>query len=295
VTHFPARHYFINVWDHGSGWHALRLKSSSPGTFHPSDISWDDQTGNSISTHQLAQALKEASKIIGHPVDLYASDACLMGMIEIASQVSQDVQIYAGSEEVEAGEGWPYDAILERWARKPQLSAAEVGQLLTEEFVQSYREGSQNDPQNATFAAYDLGKMNAVEQGLQELTEELLYLSPSDQAEVLHLAHEAQSFTYSDYRDLTDFVRLLRRSSLTALNQPKLQALETALGEMILAHDATPGYERALGMSIWLPTSLSLYQKHIATYQTLSFHQKTSWGKLLSALLTHPETKSQEK
>ena len=42
---YPAKHYFIDVWDHGSGWHGRRLETmAAGGGFKPMDISWDDNT-----------------------------------------------------------------------------------------------------------------------------------------------------------------------------------------------------------------------------------------------------------
>src|SRR4051794_38091828 len=43
VANFPAQHYFIDVWDHGSGWHSKRADTYR-------DISLDETTGHSITT-----------------------------------------------------------------------------------------------------------------------------------------------------------------------------------------------------------------------------------------------------
>src|SRR4029079_1837579 len=41
AANFPAQHYFIDVWDHGSGWHS-KMRSEITR-----DISIDETTGNS--------------------------------------------------------------------------------------------------------------------------------------------------------------------------------------------------------------------------------------------------------
>jgi len=53
---------------------------------------------------QLGDAMYKASQIIGHPVDIYGSDACLMSMPEISTQMRNAVDYFIGSEEVEPGD-----------------------------------------------------------------------------------------------------------------------------------------------------------------------------------------------
>src|SRR6185437_6314547 len=55
VQNYPAQHYFVDVWDHGSGWHSIEAMSAPMPGMHlrPNDISWDDNSGNFISTEQL--------------------------------------------------------------------------------------------------------------------------------------------------------------------------------------------------------------------------------------------------
>ena len=154
VQNYPAKHYFIDVWDHGSGWHAIQAQARFG--IKPLDISWDDNTGHSFTTAQLGQALAESAKIIGHKVDVYGSDACMMAMAEVALNVRavDSVQIYAGSEEEEPGAGWPYDALLAKWNAMDSASAADVGKILTHEYVASYKDGGENQPADVTFSAF---------------------------------------------------------------------------------------------------------------------------------------------
>jgi len=77
-----------------------------------------------ITTKQLGQALKESAAIIGHPVDVYGSDACLMAMAEVAHEMADSVNVYVGSQEVEPGAGWPYGDFLKLWTAKPTATAA---------------------------------------------------------------------------------------------------------------------------------------------------------------------------
>ena len=55
AKNYPAKKYFVDVWNHGSGWHNLMAGGRSGG-ITISDISYDDKTGNVITTEQLGQA-----------------------------------------------------------------------------------------------------------------------------------------------------------------------------------------------------------------------------------------------
>jgi hypothetical protein len=284
VTNYPAKHYFIDVWDHGSGWHSIQARKGLFANFRPFDISWDDNTGSSISTIQLGNVLADAATFIGHKVDLYASDACLMGMVEIAHEAAGSVSVFGGSEEVEAAAGWPYDALLSRWAAHPQSTPQQVAEILTEEYIKSYS-GGQNGSQDATFAAYDLSKLPPLIAAISNLGSGLSKLTVKARAMALKAARDTQSFSYSDYRDLSDFVDLLEKGGIQDLKKSNLSDLKGALSEFIVVHGATPEYKRAAGLAIWLPTSRNAYDSYAKQYSELKFDSGTQWGEALQTLL----------
>jgi hypothetical protein len=286
VVQFPAKHYFINVWDHGSGWHALKAleNANSASNFRPMDISWDDNTGHSITTLQLAQVLSEAAKVIGHKVDLYASDACLMAMVEIAHEVSDSVDVYAGSEEVEPGSGWPYQTFLQKWAASPKSTAAQVSTLLTHEYVNSYN-GGVNGQDDATFSAFDLSKIQPTYESIAKLAENLKQVSLPTKKEINKAISQTQNFTSRDYSDLYDFVSLLEKAQLADLDMNNLSQVKANLSDFVIAHANTPKFPRAWGTSIWLPRKMSIYNAYIKQYSELKFEAQTHWGEALHSLL----------
>ena len=102
ISTYPAKHYFVAVWDHGSGWRAARaLAASGGGSLHVNDISWDDNTGHSITTKQLGGVMNNVARWLGRKIDIYGSDACLMGMAEIAGEMKDSVAYFVGSQDLE--------------------------------------------------------------------------------------------------------------------------------------------------------------------------------------------------
>lgn len=291
VKNFPAKHYFIDVWDHGSGWHVLQNRLNAlngrvnmSAGLSPFDISWDDHTGHSISTAQLGQAMDQAKQIIGHNVDLYGSDACLMAMAEVANEMSDSVDIFSGSQDVEPGAGWPYDTFLARWAKKGNASPAEVGTYLTEEYTASYMGGT-NGHGNVTFSTYDLSKMEMLNKAVAHLGHELSNLGSAGNAKVLQIVEGVQSFTYSDYGDLGDFVSGLETASIAGLARTPLAEVKEAMSQFVIANKVTPSFAKATGVSIWLPSSKDTYEHYSAKYEGLKFHKNTHWGDTLKLLL----------
>ena len=292
AKNFPAKHYFVDVWDHGSGWHALmaRLKLLSntrvdinPG-FSPFDISWDDLTGHSITTAQLGEAMAEGKRILGHNVDLYGSDACLMAMAEVANEMSDSVSVFAGSQEVEPGAGWPYDTFLARWAKKGDATPAEVATYLTEEYTASYMGGT-NGHSNVTFSSFDLSKMEVLNNAVKKLGEQLATVNSEGGQKIMDVVQNVQNFTFSDYGDLGDFVKGLEEAQVAGVDKASFGEVREAMKQFIVANKVTPGFAKATGLSIWLPSSKGTFDHYSSAYEKLKFEQNTHWTNGLRAFL----------
>jgi hypothetical protein len=283
VKNYPAEHYFIDVWNHGSGWHALKWAATAP-TKSPADISWDDSTGNSISTEKLGQVMTYAAKIIGHKVDIYGSDACLMAMTEIANEMTGSVDYFVGSQEVEPGAGWPYNDLLSRWEATPNATPEDVSKILVDAYVKSYERGSPHK-EEVTFSAYDLSKLSALNTAVANFGAKLSQLSPSDRTQVLSIATKVQRFSKRDYADLMDFVNKLANSNIRVLSNEDITALQAASKDLIIANAVTKKYAKATGLSIWLPTNTSDYKRYSTRYTGLQFNALTHWNDALSSLL----------
>jgi hypothetical protein len=284
-ANYPAKHYFLDMWDHGSGWHAMTLqnnRSGMPGMFNPMDISWDDDSNNHITTQQLGQALAESAKVLGQKVDLYASDACLMAMAEVANEMSDSVSIFAGSEEVEPGAGWPYDAVLKRWAANPKASASDVAKILSEEYVKSYQ-GGENGNSKATFSAFDMSKLGALTDSISALGAKLLKLDAAGRKKVVDAALATQNFDYSDYGDLGDFLVQMDRDR--TVDADTVGRVRNATNEFVIVNHVTTEYARAKGVAIWLPSNQDTFNSYSDKYKAMQFDRATHWSDALKYVL----------
>jgi hypothetical protein len=286
AANYPARHYFVDVWDHGSGWHSIEAMSTIRSRhLNPTDISWDDGSGNSITTKQLGQAIADASQSIGQKIDIYGSDACMMGMAEVAAEMKDSASYFLGSQEVEPGAGWPYDTFLQRWTSNPSLTAVQVSTALAEEYSKSYSGGS-NGNSSATMAVYDLSKQDELEAAVTQLGASILKLAPEELSKVAAAANATQAFTDSDYGDLKDFANRIGENGTRGIGSENINAVMNAYQDYVISNEVTSNFASAAnGVSIWLPKSQSDYSSYTALYETMNFEIRTGWGKAVEAIV----------
>lgn len=276
AQNYPAKHYFVNVWNHGGGWHQILVK----GGFQANDISWDDFSGHHITTEQLGQAMAEIQNIIGHKVDIYGSDACLMAMAEVATEMADSVEIFAGSQETEPGAGWPYTEFLRRWIAAPESTPAQVGAFLSEEYLKSYTGGS-NGRQSVTFSILDLGQLPALWRSFSTLANQLSNLPASTISQVKTLASGTQKFAYSDYKDVGDFVTRLEAAPAIAVGNEAIADLKASLAAVVISNQVSNSFSKAHGLSVWIPTYSSEWNNYGNRYQGLRFDHETGWSNFL--------------
>lgn len=271
---YPAKHYMLDLWDHGSGWHFKK----QGGVLK--DISWDEISGNHITTEQLATALTQSAKIIGHKIDLYASDACLMAMVEIAAQMEDSVDVFAGSEEVEPGEGWPYDTFLASWNKLPKGgNAREVAKVLSEEYAKSY----ETSGRDVTFSAFDMNFLAPMNAAIRTFSDSFRKLNNSELAKVKTAVEKSTRFSSDDYVDFLDFIKNLKAQKIAKLGKTTISDVSNSTEQFIVANN-TVGFPNAHGMSIWIPTDSYTYSQYADRYSRLKFDNATRWGDVAKAI-----------
>ena len=279
VENYPAKKYFIDVWNHGSGWH----RNVKFPDFQFLDISFDDKTGNSISTEDLGRAMSEAASIIGHKVDIYGSDACLMQMAEVAGEMSQAVEVVVGSQANEPAAGWPYGDWLKAWVGLGEnASARKVAAALTSTFKKSYSNGSQGES-SVTLSALDLSKSENFYATLTQFSKWALKPEKSALPAIRAVLSETQSFGEGDYVDMGDFLKNLD-AKWTGVERLELRRLQDVMKEFVISNEVSEEYGRSSGLSFWIPRSRRQYDSHSARYTKLNFAKQTQWNEVLKTL-----------
>ena len=276
---YPAKHYFLTVWDHGSGWRFTPDKAKQ--ALHINDISYDDNTGHAITTKELGQVINSVSRSTGRKIDIYGSDACLMAMVEIAGEMSQSIDFFVGSQHLEPMAGWPYTEILTRLSANPTMSPRELSSVVTEEYFKSYQGGS-NGTDEITFSAFDMSKYEMFKNNLKNLGQEISQLATKEKEQIANAAREVLSFTYSDYGDYGDFLQLLKKG---ALKSTTIDAASSSLKEFAFISKASGQFGKAQGLSFWLPKTSSDLNMYSAKYHELAFDASTGWSNALATFI----------
>lgn len=271
AANYPARHYFVVIWNHGTGWHSLMHQRAD---FR--DISVDDISKNRITTVQLGLAMEQISKVIGRKVDIYGSDACLMGMVEVAHQMKDSVQYFVGSEETEPGDGWPYNTLLEKWNQLPSATPEEVAKLVPAVYTASYK-------QPVTMAAYDLSNIDALATSISNLRAMLTSTTSISKADLAAAVKTSIKFSLPDYVDLGSFL-----ANLQARNPAAEQYIDSVNAEMkkfVISNEVSGSFKQAQGLAIWLPSAQFDYTKWQKKYSELTFDVVTQWHQVIESSL----------
>lgn len=101
MTNFPADHYCVILWDHGTGW---RVAGSADVPSQKKYISWDMSTGNTINVRSIPFAFAGAPDTC----DVIAFDACLMQQMEVAYELRNTALYQVASPAEEPAPGYPY-------------------------------------------------------------------------------------------------------------------------------------------------------------------------------------------
>ena len=261
-TAYPAEHTLLIVWDHGTGWLMLAPEPATKG------ISYDYVTRNHISTLQLGEVLSQ----LGH-LDIYASDACRMQMASVAYELRGHADYIVGSEHVEPGDGYPYEAILAGLTAKPGSSPEDLARLI----VRSYRDYYEK----AGFEAVTQSALRgpALPGFLERLNRWAdLAMASGEKAVVRSALTSALQFRQDESRDLAHIVELVNAGTSREDLRRAGQELSAFLERELIAANGVYGeaFRDAHGLAVYVPNS-----SYAQDYSRLSWARDSRWDELL--------------
>jgi len=255
---YPARKYMLVVWNHGDGW-----RKKTPGQPALKGISYDDETGNGISTVNLGLAVREMGG-----VDIYASDACLMQMAEVAYELKDAAKITVGSEENEPGDGWAYDYFLSRVHSNAGNLTPEV---MAAAAVQGYKAFYGEKGTATTQSALRTSGLPAFKVMLDQWVDLVMQ---EDKAMVKAALTAATGFGGVSSRDLIHFMENVHGKTKSAALKSKTVAVMNHLYDKVIIDNGTNGakFEKAYGIAAYLPT-----YSYDADYDKLAWAKEGKW------------------
>ena len=254
---YPAKHYMLIVWNHGAGWIKSRAMDSAKG------ISYDDQTGNHITTPQFGVMMKEIGKI-----DVIGTDACLMQMPEVNYEIKDYVDYIVASEETEPGDGYTYNTFLGPVVAKPTMTAREVGAQAVNAYADHY--GTQDHTQSMVLAS----AMN----GLVPLTNKFVAaaMAANEKALIKTAMGQTQAYAYPENKDMWHFLSLYAASSQSADVKAAAKSLQDYIANtLVLVNRANSNYSDSHGLAIYMPNYAN------SSYASLAWARDTQWDEFI--------------
>jgi hypothetical protein len=292
---FPAEHYMLVIWDHGQGYRlevasapdrsvgaltmnlagemvsAIPMRQRSPGSLPTyRSISSDEVTGNHLYNSDIQKVVEESK------IDVLGFDACLMSMLETGFAVRHGATVMIGSEELEPGFGWQYDAWLNPLIADPTLTPEKLGECVVNSYKSLYESGDSPEP-SATLSACRLGqKLEHLATDTSELADVLIKGLSDDTklAEIRAARKDCKEYapqqTFGDpplprfnYIDLKRFAVSLKKHSSDSSVQAAAQKVSDAIVDCIVSNWAgsarmTPQWSSD-GLSIYFPSSALVY------------------------------------
>lgn len=274
---YPAKKYLLDIWNHGAGWKKRMIVDPLL-----KGISYDDSSGNHITTKQLGMAMQKIKELNANKnIDILGTDACLMEMAEVIYEVKNSVDFVVGSEETEPGQGWPYAEILAPLVAKAEMDAADFSKILAKAYVDSYSDGSQGN-QDVQYSSVSTLNLTGALPKLNELFDFMNANMAKYKSIYTQAINAVQEYYYSDYKDLQHFIMILKDKIQTDAVFTKLatEAL-SVLGTAVIANYFNGSYlENSYGVSIWIPNK-STYNSKKELYKELNWTVDTKWGLFL--------------
>ncbi|HYP47542.1 MAG TPA: clostripain-related cysteine peptidase [Thermoleophilaceae bacterium] len=318
ASNVPADRYGLVVWNHGSGWQPdeldalyeevrsrgardgvtpreLGLRSSQKigrSLFKESlarvlelpsvserSIASDDGSGHSLDTIELKNVLEAATKELGGPFELLGMDACLMSNLEVAYEASDHVRYVVGSEDLEPGDGWPYAKILQALVDAPEMSGADLGRTIVEEYIASYASGSDT----VTQCAVDVAAMPTFTEPFEALAAALTERATDkdDHAEIMR-AQAASAGFQGDLIDVRSFCDNLLAGAVAEPVKQRAKGVLDALepvGYVVAEGHRGATVEGCGGVTVYFPSPFDSVSEF---YTDLSFAKKLGWDDFLA-------------
>jgi len=256
----------------------------SIGEVEAKSILFDDDAKDFLDNLELKQVFVDLEK----KLDIIGFDACLMGMLEVAYQLRDHAEVVVGSEELEPGKGWDYEAIVHFLVDNPNASNEEVSRAIIDTFIASYASETEL---KVTLSAVRTEKLKNVACLMNGFAHEILRKESNIRSTFLSIVDGAQTFDYANneqiYRDLKHFV-LLTKAHYGNDEEITVAAENLLVGlEEVIVENRTNNFDNAYGLSVYLPLMPNMSNFAINVFSALDMNAEGEapyWLKLFKQI-----------
>lgn len=237
-TNYPANNYILVLWDHGGGWYG---------------VCDDDSHGDILEMSELSTVLGDGSVL---DIDIVAFDACLMGQIEVAYQVSSYCDYVVFSEESIPWEGYPYEYWLDDLTSTPSMSPATLSSTLVDRYCEAYDTGiySGVGADDACLSSIQSSQITGVSGALDTFSDALdsTTTARAHYSSLSYCIGNSLTFSYPWVIDLGQFAALAGTTLTDATIAAYATSLASAVTTAVYAEEHLTAAAGATGLSIAL-------------------------------------------
>jgi hypothetical protein len=287
-----AAHMMLVIWDHGSGWQAMKAAGPVPPG---RSVAQDVTDGGIMDLRELRWALQSADTLAGPlQLDIISFDACYMGTLEVFHQVSPWADICITSEDEQPFYGFNYSFVW-RMGSQDVYNPRQLSSSIVSDFAAEYSNAV--DYPYSSMTAADLVVVSGdLEHTLEVLARELwgwmyeLQVRSMDRFYII--ADGAEQVGYSQ-NDLGDMLRILGTAKLPGNLSALANATRAEYNRMIISelHVAGGRNPHATGATIYFPPDNLTYYDPIYDGSSgyLSLTGVTYWDEMLREMCNPKE------
>lgn len=273
--YYAADRYILVFWDHGGGTlggFGGYSTAKPPGGF---------PTTSGLSVSQLRDVVKANVAKTGKKFELIGFDACLMGTLEIANSFTGSANYLVASQDLEAGAGWDWTAMVNFVVGNPNADGGKIGTAIAKSFFAKLERTDSDENKasaTATMSVINLKKIDLLNDALTEFSDwqqKVLTDGGTDAwYELAHFRSSTMDFYTSDLDlsgsgDTVDIVDLINNIQITH-DDPVLDQLKNAVQNVILYNQVGTKRVSASGLSILFPSYTVWSDDNLNTYKDLA-------------------------
>jgi len=266
-SRFPAKNYFLVLWDHGNGW--------SEGYGPSRAIFIDDSRGHmmGVAGGELSAAVAGFRRALGARVKVLGFDACEMGMMEVACEVREHCDYMVASEGLVPWGGWQYGELLALLTAQPTKTPADFLPELCNDYVAQYPD------EDVCLSGLDMRQLDRALPVAAATLRDSLALP----AAAFHEAR-AQVQTFSpvagrppvETDEQADFIHYWQLA-------PAAESLNRAIERLVVANAASATLAHARGIACWFPDNYLAMKRARTSYAGLALADTLPWLGFLNA------------
>jgi hypothetical protein len=262
ISSYPANRYCLVLANHGSGC--------------VQSVCFDETSGmDALSLPELSQALS----LVPAKMDVLYFDACLMGMIEVAYQIKDYVNVMIASEEISYA-GQPYDYYLSNLTANPSMTPEDLAHIIASNFIDYTSANSYP----TTMSGVDLSQISNLKTAVDGLAQELNSKESSYNEEIRRARCQAEGYEElvggGRYIDLYHFAQLIYQYIPDSDIRNDATQVMTLLSNAVIVEDHYD-HPNSHGLSIFFPCKKDYLSDFMNEYRTADFAKDTFWDEFI--------------